>query len=398
MAKVLLITEVTPSSAAQAEPATLFAAVELSKAVWLVGLQSPDRDKISLQRVTGGDAQGLLELLEKTRRRATAALGRPVRIVCCYEAGFDGFWLHRLLCERGIDNHVIDPASILVNRKARRAKTDRIDVEGLLRTLMAFCRGEREVCRMVHVPSREQEDVRHQTRERERLVAARIGHVNRIKGLLMTQGIRDFHPIRQDWRERLRRLRTGDGRALLPCLGARIERECALLWALLKELAALEKEIATRLKSSHEADADQARRADAAERHRRARRSGAGAGGVLPQLCQPPRGRPLSGAGTLSLGERLDAARPGARQVRQSARPAHRGRARLAVAALPAGQCPDGVVPRTGRERQGTPAQDHDCGAGPQADGGAVALSDHRRRADRRHPEGVRSIEVSEVS
>jgi len=259
MAKVLLTTEVTPS-AAQAEPATLFVALELSKMVWLVGLQSPDRDKISLQRVEGGDWQRLLELLERTRLRATTALGRPVRIECCYEAGFDGFWLHRRLCEHGIDNHVIDPASILVNRKARRAKTDRIDVEGLLRTLMAFCRGEREVCRMVHAPSREQEDVRHQTRERERLVAARIGHVNRIKGLLMTQGIRDFNPIRRDWQERLRRLRTGDGRALLPCLVARIERECVLLWALLKEFATLEKEIAARLKSSPEADADQARR------------------------------------------------------------------------------------------------------------------------------------------
>ena len=100
---------------------------------------------------------------------AEEKLGRPVRAACCFEAGYDGFWLHRWLCARGIENRVLDAASILVDRRARRAKTDRLDAAGLLRTLMALERGETQVCRVVHVPSPAQEDARRRSRERTRL-------------------------------------------------------------------------------------------------------------------------------------------------------------------------------------------------------------------------------------
>lgn len=133
-------------------------------------------------------------------------------MVSCYEAGYDGFRLHRLLRGHGIENHVMDPASLPVDRRARRAKTDRIDLAALLRTLMAWHRGESQVCRMVRVPSAEQEDRRRCSRERERLVKERVQHIGRIKGLLMTQGIRDFQPTRRDWADQLGRLRTGDAR------------------------------------------------------------------------------------------------------------------------------------------------------------------------------------------
>ena len=209
--------ETSPAPAAPAtdmEPATLFVALELSKAKWLVGLHSPTADKISRHTITGGDAPALLRLIEAARRRAEASLGGEVQIVACYEAGYDGFWLHRLLLAHGIANQVVDPASLLVNRRARRRKTDRIDLAGLLRTLMAWHRGEPQVCSMVRVPSLEEEDQRRRGRERERLVKERVQHLGRIKGLLMTQGIRDFQPARRGWQERLEALRTGDGQPL----------------------------------------------------------------------------------------------------------------------------------------------------------------------------------------
>src|SRR5215469_15923703 len=128
--------------AVAAERATMFVALELSKSSWLVALHSPVADKVSLHRFVGGDVAGLLTLIARKQTQAKARLGRTIRVLSCYEAGYDGFWLHRLLCARGIDNRILDAASILVDRRSRRAKTDRLDAVGLLRTLMALDRGE----------------------------------------------------------------------------------------------------------------------------------------------------------------------------------------------------------------------------------------------------------------
>ena len=98
----------------EVKPAALFVALELSKSTWLVALHSPAADKVSQHRLEGGDAEGLLTLIGRRRAHAEAVLGRPVRVVSCYEAGYDGFWLHRLLCHRDIANRVLDAASILV--------------------------------------------------------------------------------------------------------------------------------------------------------------------------------------------------------------------------------------------------------------------------------------------
>ena len=237
--------EISPSPAAPAtdpQPATLFVALELSKAKWLVGLHSPMADKVSRHTIAGGDAPALLMLIGAARRRAEASLGGTVRVVTCYEAGYDGYWLHRLLVAHGIANQVIDPASLLVNRRARRRKTDRIDLAGLLRTLMAWHRGEPQVCSMVRVPSPEEEDRRRRGRERERLVKERVQHLGRVKGLLMTQGVRDFQPARRGWRDRLEALRTGDGRPLPDCLKAEIARECRRLALVDEMLDELERE------------------------------------------------------------------------------------------------------------------------------------------------------------
>src|SRR5262245_15280138 len=169
---------------------TIFVAIELSQKTWLAVVRSPDRDRISRHKLEGGNDAGLLALIESVRARARRALGSAPTVVSCYEAGYDGFWLHRRLVAAGIANFVFDPSSIAVEQRSRRAKTDRIDGELLLRTLMAHCRGEPRVVRIVRVPSPEQEDVRRGSRERERLIKEQTGHSNRIKALLRTLGWR----------------------------------------------------------------------------------------------------------------------------------------------------------------------------------------------------------------
>ena len=231
-------------AAPPADPAsaTLFVALELSRSTWLVALHSPLSDKVSQHRIEGGDVEGLLALIARKREQAQARLGRPIRVVSCFQAGYDGFWLHRWLCAHGIENRVLDAASLLVDRRAKRAKTDRLDAAGLLRTLMALERGERQVCRVVHVPSPAQEDARRRSRERARLVVERGQHVSRIKGLLMTQGIRDVEPTRRDGPARLEALRTPDGQELAPCLRAEVLRECRRLWQVMEMVAEVEAE------------------------------------------------------------------------------------------------------------------------------------------------------------
>jgi transposase len=146
----------------------------------------------------------------------------------------------RVLEQEGCESHVVDPASIAAPRRRRRAKTDRIDGEALVRALLAYKRGEPRVCSMVRPPSPEAEDERRVCRERAELIEERVRHVNRIKGLLFSQGVRDYEPLRRNRRERLLKLRTGDGRALGEHLKAQIGRELDRLELLLKQIAAIE--------------------------------------------------------------------------------------------------------------------------------------------------------------
>src|SRR5262249_47713520 len=182
----------TTSTARNDALARCLIAIELSKASWVVGVQTPLSNKTSQYRLTAGDWKSLLKLIERVRRQVGRELGRTVEVISCYEAGYDGFWLHRLLEAHGVRSHVLDPASLLVNRRARRAKTDRIDVERMLRALGRYLRGEPDACSVVRVPS---EDARRLHRERHRLIQERVQHVNRIKGLCATQGIYDYEPL-----------------------------------------------------------------------------------------------------------------------------------------------------------------------------------------------------------
>ena len=147
-----------------------------------------------------------------------------------------------MLQSEGVESHVVDPASIATSRRRRRAKTDKIDGEALLRALLAYKRGEPRVCAMVKAPTPEEEDRRRLCRERKVLIAERVKHVNRVKGLLFSQGISGYEPLRRDRRQRLDELTTGDGRPLPVHLKTQIRRELDRLELLLDQIKAAEAE------------------------------------------------------------------------------------------------------------------------------------------------------------
>src|SRR6266849_6953346 len=201
---------------------TVHVAIELSFSSWLVAVRLPGAEKSRPHRLKGGDTTALLALIAELRSCASTNLGRAVDVACCFEAGRDGVWLHRLLTAHGIAAYVLEPTSILVNRRARRAKTDRLDAEGMLRVLSAWLAGDRQMCSMVRVPTPAEEDAKRPHREREHLVQDRLRIENRIEALLFAQGIRK-RPSLRSWVRDVAELRTGDGREL-PCL-LRIELE-----------------------------------------------------------------------------------------------------------------------------------------------------------------------------
>jgi len=235
----------TPASA---EYATVYLVFELSKAKWKLGVMLPGSEKLSRYTITGGDLTTLAARMAAMRAKAERC-GKPVRIVSCYEAGLDGHWLHRWLTEQGVISHVVDPSSIEVSRRARRAKTDRIDLEKLMRTFLAYLRGEPRVCSMLYVPTVEDEDRKRRTRERDRLKKERTAHTNRIKGLLFGQGVRDALPLKPGFIASLEKVRTGDGRVLPPRLKDEIVCEHERLCLADRQLRALEAKSAAALRA-----------------------------------------------------------------------------------------------------------------------------------------------------
>src|ERR1017187_9970781 len=167
----------------------IFVSLELSRSTWLITSLSPGGgEKMSKHTVSSGDVAGLWTRFSQLKDKVQVRTGQVVPIIVIQEAGLDGFWIHRLLQDEGVESHVVDPASIATSRRRRRAKTDKIDGETLLRTLLAYKRGEPRVCGRVKAPTPEEEDRRRICRERKTLVAERVQHVNRIKGLLFAQG------------------------------------------------------------------------------------------------------------------------------------------------------------------------------------------------------------------
>lgn len=202
----------------------IFVSLELSRATWLVTSLLPGGDKLSKLVLRAGDVAGLKSKLDEFKEKARKRSGVEYPVVAIQEAGLDGFWIHRVLEKESVESHVVDAASIATPRRHRRAKTDRIDGETLLRTLLAYKRGEPRVCSMAVPPSPEEEDRRRNSRERRTLIVERIKLVNRIKGLLFSQGVGNFEPLKRDRRKRLEGLMTGDGRPLPRRLKEEISR------------------------------------------------------------------------------------------------------------------------------------------------------------------------------
>src|ERR1700682_5266299 len=221
----------------------IFFSMELSRTSWLLTSLSPGAgERMSKHALRSGDVAGLWARLSQLREKVRVRTGQVFPIIVVQEAGMDGFWIHRLLQANGIESHVVDPASIATSRRRRRAKTDKIDGEALLRALLAYKRGEPRVCAMVKAPTPEEEDRRRLCRERKVLIAERVSHVNRIKGLLFGQGVSGYQPLRRDRRRQLDELKTGDGRALPNHLKVQISRELDRLELLLGQIKAVEAE------------------------------------------------------------------------------------------------------------------------------------------------------------
>jgi transposase len=211
-------------------------ALELSHGKWLLGFTIGFGQAPRLRSIMARDRKALAEEIALAKKRFNLAADIQVR--SCYEAGRDGFWLHRYLAAHGIDNRVVDSASIEVNRRKRRAKTDRLDVSKLLTMLMRYHNGEQKLWSIVHVPSPEEEDQRQLHRELMALIAERTRHINCIKGLLVSQGV--VFPIQTDFLGRLETVQLWDGSNLPVELHARLAREYERLQAVKQQIRELE--------------------------------------------------------------------------------------------------------------------------------------------------------------
>src|SRR5215207_6067738 len=293
----------------------IFVSLELSRSTWVIPSLAPGGgEKMSKHAVPSGDIAALLARLSQLKEKARLRTEHVFPIIVIQEAGLDGFWIHRVLQQEGIESYVVDPASIATSRRRRRAKTDRIDGEALVRALLASKRGEPRVCAMVQAPTPQEEDRRRISRERETLTAERVQHVNRIKGLLFAQGIGDDEP----WRA------SASG----PVAGA--------------------------------------------ERHWTRGGRHALVGGPVPHVQQPKAGCRLRRTGPHTVAKRIGPSGPGRLQGRQSAAANDHDPDCLAVAAPSAAVSADPMVPRADQAHGRASRQDDDRCSGAQAAGRAL--------------------------
>jgi len=217
---------------------TLYLAFELGQSRWKLGFSTGLGQKARERDINARHTNGVLAEIAAAKKRFK--LPTDARVVTCYEAGRDGFWLHRFLTNNGVDNVVVDSASIEVNRRSRRAKTDRMDVRKLLSQLIRYDAGERKVWGVVHVPSPDEEDRRQLHRELQTAKRDRTRVTNRIKGLLANQGL--MMDLKGDWLLRLDTRQLWDGSPVCPGLRARLAREWRKVEVLNEEIATLENE------------------------------------------------------------------------------------------------------------------------------------------------------------
>jgi transposase len=235
-----------PATITDAETAPIYVSVELSKRSWLVASLLPGASKVALANIPAGDGEALLRHVRKLEARAETRVGGSAAIRLCFEIGYDGFWLARLLRDRGIDTYVLDPASFLVSRRGKRVKTDRIDAEAMIGILKAYLGGDHSVCRLVTVPTPQEEDARRLMRERGDLIRERTKIISRIRALFALHGIKHLRALKGgDWASQLDGMQTGDGRNLDPNLRQQVSRcfeRLSLLNSQLKQVEVARKE------------------------------------------------------------------------------------------------------------------------------------------------------------
>lgn len=231
------------------QDSTLLAVVEMSRSSWLVAGMIPGVERSPLKKLETNPTE-LIGLLQRWRSEAERG-GRTIRrIVLAFEAGRDGFWLARWLREHGIETYVVHSTSVAVTREHRRAKTDRLDTAMLMRVFLGWLRGERGHCRMVAIPTLEDEDAKRPSRERENLVSEKTRIINRMKGMLARLGIHGFKPELLRARGKLPALRTAEGQPLPPNMTLEILRDMDRLRLVREQIAAIEQARLARLEDA----------------------------------------------------------------------------------------------------------------------------------------------------
>ena len=250
-----MTTKATRNAQDTTSAGTLFVSFELSDKNWKLGFTTGHGQKPRERTVTARDQKRVLDEIAQAKRRF--GLPETAPVVSCYEAGREGFWLHRFLEAHGITNHVVDSSAIEVSRRQRRAKSDGLDVRKLLSMLIRYHEGERQVWQVVNVPSVEAEDQRHLHRDLETLKRERASTTARIKGLLSSQGIQVTSLTKLP--EQLDALRRWDGSPIPPGLRQRMLRVYAQYTFLSEQIAAVEAERRTQMQASTDARIEKVR-------------------------------------------------------------------------------------------------------------------------------------------
>jgi transposase len=394
--------DLSKSLTALDQDSTLIVVIEMSQSSWLVAARAPGLARDPLKKLPP-DPEQLFKLIDRWREESRRA-GRVVRRVCVvFEAGRDGFWLARLLRQHDIEAYVIHPTSIPVKRDHRRAKTDRLDTELLMRAFLGWLRGEADHCSMAAIPTLAEEDAKRPTRERESRVNARSRLVNRMKGALARLGIRGFNPKLRKAAEKLEELRTGAGEPLPPNTLAELRRDMAQLRFVADQIKQIEKAREARLEKAPREGAHpmvlmlasikgvgletaEMLVAEVLSRKLRDRRAVARYGGLTGSPDEsgskalPPPASPPSRARR----ERLAKSREGVGAVGQCARAARHDPTGLAVFDVPEGKRAGQMVRGAHRQWTARGAQDDDRRAGAQVVDRLVALRRGRDRAGRR--------------
>lgn len=251
-------TTAQPETQYSGEEPALYMALEVGEKKWKLGFSVGLGQRPRLRTIVGSDLAALEREIVRAKKRF--GLAATVGVLSCYEAGREGFWIHRYLSSRGIENLVVDSSSVEVDRRARRAKSDGLDVRKLVEMRMRYAGGEKRVWRVVRVPSREDEDDRHLHRSLKHLKQARTAIGNRMRGLLKTQGISWSGPILTLNGEALDKLRDWEGAKLGVGIQARLGVQIELVDQVDQHITALERQRQKQLREGENQKLDQIRR------------------------------------------------------------------------------------------------------------------------------------------